>query len=480
MAKFRNISDREINILMKGRRISIPAGSIVEGPDNLKNYRALKEVTDLDYDKHVKHMPKFLKANPMHKLRAFINANSNSSEYAMRLQEKPILDSNITNITESINYVTRYPRGKKPPIYIAINGSNKEEYKNKILTTTKYTNVIFVDDPNYKTKETHLLLSISDNVLFDYDFITFIARYSFNNKISLPCPFVISDLNKESLKKDILNFRVKKDVHFTIATLVNNELQYKDFLSDLLSQRTDYKFEIIAVPNFNNEFTGCAEPLNIALDLADGVIVNLCHQDLRVNGAWVEGILNHVTNFAKNRIRWGILGMAGAYKYSSEFTPDKDGNALYLSDLTKNSKKSYAAIYREVYGNYREVQTIDELSLIMRKDSPFRFDQETFDHYHWYGADICLQALSMGYKNFAIDADCHHLSDGQGNLSGGHADAFVESGIKLFKKWSKTFPYFKTTTAMFLSRENLFIPVIFIVINRKNSNNKLPEIIRVP
>lgn len=171
--------------------------------------------------------------------------------------------------------------------------------------------------------------------------------------------------------------------------------------------------------------------------------------------------------------------MAGSYKYGAQYTPDKDGNALYLSDISNSSKKSYAGIYREVYGNFKEVQTVDELSLIMRKDSPFRFDSDTFDHFHWYGADICLKAISMGYKNFAIDADCMHLSDGQANLSGGHAEAFINQGIKLFKKWSTTFPYFRTTTAIFMSKERLFIPVIFVVINRKNGNTKLPEAITV-
>jgi hypothetical protein len=480
MSKFKNVSGRDFSVLIKGRRISIPPGSILEGPDSLKNYSALKEINQVEYDKHVKHMPKFMKANPMHKLRSFINSNSNSSEYAMRIQEKPVLESNLASSLAAAVYADSYPKDHKPPVFVYIEGENKDVTQHKVITLCNYSNVTFVnalkeipDIPNI------VALQISDGAVFDFDFITLIAKYSFNNKVSLPKPLVLSEITPDAVKNLILSHRIKKDVHITIATLVHNVNQYRDFVMDLSRQETDYKFEVIILPNFNKEFTSCAEPLNIALDLADGVVVNLCHQDLRVNAAWIDGISNHITNFARGNVKWGVLGMAGAYKYGKAYTPDVDANVLYLSDTTTASKKSFAAIYREVYGNYKEVQTLDELAMIVRKDSPFRFDATTFDHFHWYGADICLQALSMGYRNFAIDADCLHLSDGQGNLSGGHATAYVDGGIKLFKKWSTKFPYFKTTTGMFLGKEMLFIPLIFMLINRKNNNKNLPEIVKV-
>lgn len=480
MPKFKNVSGKDFNVLMRGRRISIPKGSIVEGPDSLKIYSSLKEVSELEYDKYVKHMPKFLKANPMHKLRAFINSNSNSSEYAMQLQEKPIIPSNMTNSLDTIVYAETYPKSGKPPVFVLVNSSNKENIKTKITSISKYPNINFINSESEMPNTPNtLVIQIDDPIVFDFDFVTLIARYSFNNKVVLPRPFILSDITEKGIKDLIKTHKIKRDVHITIATLVHNIEQYRNFVTDLSQQHTDYKFEVIMMPNFNNEFTSCAEPLNIALDLADGIVVNLCHQDLRVNTAWVEAISNHVTRLSRDKIKWGVLGMAGAFKYGKAYTPNVDANVLYLSDTTTTTKKSFAAIYREVYGNYKEVQTLDELSLIMKKDSPFRFDEKTFDHYHWYGADLCLQAMSMGYKNFAIDADCLHLSDGQGNLSGGHVDAYVAGGVKLFKKWAPYFPYFKTTTGMFLINEKLFIPLIFMLINRKNNNKNLPEIIKV-
>jgi hypothetical protein len=309
-----------------------------------------------------------------------------------------------------------------------------------------------------------IVIKVNSEVFFDFDYITFIAKRANNNKVILPKPFTLNELNINYVTAELHKYKVKKEVDLTISTLVHNLRQYTDFLEDLSKQKTKFTFEVISIPNFNNEFTCCAEPLNIALELADGKIVNLCHQDLRSNTAWIEGIMNHVDILNAGKEKWGVLGMAGAFKYSIASTPESEGNILFLSDTT-SSRQTFASIYRQVYGKRKEVQVIDELALIMQKNSPFRFDADTFNQYHWYGADICLQALSMGYKNYAIDADCLHLSNGQDNLSGGHASIFIEQGIKLFKKWSNTFPYFKTTTATFMSKERLFIPAIFMIIN---------------
>lgn len=479
MTKFKNISSNDFSVLINGRRISIPRGSIIDGPDSFKNYGALKEVSQIEYDKHVKHMPQFMKANPMHKLRSFINSNSNSSEYSMRLQENPVLESNVNNAISTARYANAYPKNTPCPIFIILEGDGIDAFRQKVTEICKYPNIIFIESTYIPQTPNNVVLQINSSLLFDFDFITLIAKYSFNNKIELPKPLVIPEISTDAIKNLILSYKVKNEVHITIATLVHNEEQYNNFIMDLSKQRTNYKFEMVIIPNFNKEFSGCAEPLNIALDLADGVVVNLCHQDLRVNATWIEGIINHITNFTRNNVKWGVLGMAGAFKYNHAYTPDSDANVLYLSDTTTTSGKSFAAIYREVYGNYREVQTLDELSLIMRKDSPFRFDEKTFSHFHWYGADICLQAISMGYRNFAIDADCLHLSDGQGNLQGEHVTSYIDGGVKLFKKWSNKFPYFKTTTGMFLSKEKLFIPLIFMLINRKNNNKNLTEMVKI-
>ena len=47
-------------------------------------------------------------------------------------------------------------------------------------------------------------------------------------------------------------------------------------------------------------------------------------------------------------------------------------------------------------GTIIPVQTVDEHCMIIRKNSKLKFDERTFDGFHCYGPDICLNALSKG------------------------------------------------------------------------------------
>ena len=54
------------------------------------------------------------------------------------------------------------------------------------------------------------------------------------------------------------------------------------------------------------------------------------------------------------------------------------------------------------------VATLDELLLIVKRDSGLRFDPDL--GFHLYGADICLQASEQGLAVVALAAQCHHNS----------------------------------------------------------------------
>jgi hypothetical protein len=255
---------------------------------------------------------------------------------------------------------------------------------------------------------------------------------------------------------NVLRSYKRKNYTFSIITLVNNKEQYNNFLNDLKNQKYSNNFEVIALPNFNNEYKGCSEALNIGKDLAEGEYVIYCHQDLRVPENWLSKISEHINNTSN----FGFLGMAGVkYKVSNE----NDG-AVYLT----NEKQ--LDFYRRTIGNKFEIQCLDELCIIGKRSDIFRFDESNFDHYHWYGADICLQALSSGRKNYAIDADCTHLSDGVSNISkNSHKDKYLDGASKLFKKWKEKIGNFRTTTASFEKDSG---KIIFLMYNHLSEDIK--------
>lgn len=235
--------------------------------------------------------------------------------------------------------------------------------------------------------------------------------------------------------------RFKK--RFSIVTLVNDEKMYIDLLNDIKNQDCNFDFEIIALPNFNNEYSSCAEALNIGLDIAEGEYVLMTHQDLRIPSNWFENIMDHIKSLIANDVKFGVLGMAGSWVGNNT-----EGGVIYL---TGNEQKYKGTPFE----HKTEVQCLDELCLIVKRSSEVRFDEIVCDNYHCYGTDLCLNYLSRGFHNFAINAPCIHLSDGFKNLCDiEKLNKYTNSSYMVFKKWRGIIPLFRNTTARFSAVEN--------------------------
>jgi hypothetical protein len=492
MPNFRNTSSREIGILYQGRKISIPPGAIVDGPEHFKMYRGLSRVTDDDVQRYHKILPKVVRQDPSSSLRKFIKPGE-SLMNSTNIESLPLSAYGIDSIYETKRYLDKYPKtGLKVSVYL---DGEKDKVKNFILSTAgriKFNNVEFIwlneeKDSEMKTASVRemydsqelLKMRHSPDLLIIDDYISTFVKVGCISKVKLPNVFEITELSSNFVKNTLIDKYISKSkVDISIVTLTHNPGQYNDMLDDLLKQRLNNSFEIVAIPNYNKEFSSCAESLNLGRELSSGEVVIMCHQDLRVPQGWLQGIMEHVKHFETRNIKWGVLGMAGCNKHGIGHHMDQDLCVIYLSDKVPDGR-TYAQAYRGMFGSRKEVQTVDELCMVVPKNAPFKFDEQLLDHFHWYGADICLDALSKGYRNFAIDAECVHLSDGRSNLSGGHAQKFIDDARKIWWKWSNRFPYFRTTTATFMFKEKVIVMGIFILINNGNGNKNLPEVVRM-
>ena len=260
--------------------------------------------------------------------------------------------------------------------------------------------------------------------------------------------FWANDINKLKLKHLDYNYLYgkyagelkyfeRKKKKFSIITVVNDETQYVDFLNDLKNQDCDVDFEVIPLPNFNNEYTGCSTALNLGMSIAEGEYIIMCHQDLRVPSNWINDIYESIRNFIINDINFGVLGMAGSWTRAN----DSDG-VIFLTGTTSSEK-------------FKEVQCLDELCLIIKNGNNIKFDSVNFPHYHCYGSDLCLAYINGGYRNFAINCPCTHLSDGFKNLTNiDHLNMYLKNTLVLFKKWRNTIPEFRNMTARFSRIQN--------------------------
>lgn len=298
---------------------------------------------------------------------------------------------------------------------------------------------------------------------------------------------VLADLETHDFSKPYDRSNYKKSEtkkNFAIITLSHTREQFEDFLKDLRNQNTNQTFEIIWLRNSQNEFKSPAEALNFGMSIANAEYYALTHQDLRCGPEWINKIREHFDYFDKSAIRYGFLGIAGCAK--NGFSQAAEYGAIYLSndasEIAPGMKPgtTFADLNRNRWGRYKEVQILDECAMFCRADLGIRYDEKTFDHYHWYGSDICLQALNKGFKNFAIDADCEHLSDGQSNLAKEeHAKSYIHHGSRLFKKWQSKFTYVRSTTASFYMNEGYWNPLIMMAVNAKyNKKHPLKVIVK--
>jgi glycosyltransferase involved in cell wall biosynthesis len=139
-------------------------------------------------------------------------------------------------------------------------------------------------------------------------------------------------------------------------------------------------------------FSSAAKAYNCAIDRAANDLIVFCHQDIVLPKEWLSQLDDALDYLEVQDPNWGVLGSYGK-------TQDGRGwGHVYSSGRGVIGK----ALARPV-----AIQTLDEIVLILRKSSGLRFDN-ALPHFHFYGTDICLRAMTRGMKSYAISAFCVH------------------------------------------------------------------------
>lgn len=249
---------------------------------------------------------------------------------------------------------------------------------------------------------------------------------------------------KNKISKYRWNKIPPEECDISIITLVHDMKEYKNLTDSLKNQKGKHKIEIIAIPNFYNQFESIPLALNNALDVCNGKNVIFIHQDVIVPKDWLNKIRKHIQQLDAERINWGVLGPAGITIDSKPY--------YYLSDSSLKKMHKQDKPRNEVF-------CLDEMCLIINKRNGLRFTDSKLNGFHFYGGDICVTAQTRGLKNFAIDVYCFHNSyDGRKNLMTEDSyKKFVDQAKKFhimlrekgIKKW-------RTTTAMGLNNKIIF------------------------
>jgi hypothetical protein len=163
------------------------------------------------------------------------------------------------------------------------------------------------------------------------------------------------------------------------------------------------------------------------------------HQDVFLADGWDQQLSVQLCEAER---RFGPLGIAGVYGVG----PCK-GFGLRESSLAAQRVGwvvDRGRVLRDGPELPAKVATLDELLLVVRRDTPLRFDPAL--GFHLYGADICLQAAERGLAVVAIEALCHHNS-GSVELPA----AFFKSAQVFARKWAHRLPV--ATPCVVIDRE---------------------------
>ncbi len=138
-------------------------------------------------------------------------------------------------------------------------------------------------------------------------------------------------------------------------------------------------------------FPSATAAYNDAIEKSANDLIVFCHQDMFFPLSWISELQQTIRSLEARDPNWGVLGCCGI---------TSDGQ--YRGYVYSSGVEIIGGP-----GEPAEIQTLDEIVLVLRKSSRLHFDRD-LPHFHLYGTDICLQAAARGMKSYAISILCIH------------------------------------------------------------------------
>jgi len=208
------------------------------------------------------------------------------------------------------------------------------------------------------------------------------------------------------------------EVPLTFVVCVNDEAQLEANLLRSPCLRAPSPHQVLL-------FRGCrsaAEGLNAGIAQAVNDLVVLVHQDVYLPEGWTARLAEEWREAERVGGPIGIGGIFGmeSRQESGSFV----GHVVDRDHLLARGDGRYP----------KDIDILDEVLLVVRRDTPARFDPAL--GWHLYGVDLCLSERRRGNRVVLLDALCHHNS-----LPSAEVDsAYRASEDVMAQKWSELLP----------------------------------------
>jgi len=204
---------------------------------------------------------------------------------------------------------------------------------------------------------------------------------------------------------------------WSLVVAVNNDTVLKQTL--LSSPAIDSGCQVILKRNFPS--AGMA--YNSGIAEARNEIIVFAHQDIYLPESWKLELESALSELAVRDPNWGALGPCGVgTKPPSDFA-----GYCYSTGLR--------GIVGQPFAGPVEVQSLDEIVLVIRRSSGILFD-EALPGFHLYGTDLCQLAKRRHLKSYAVPAFCIHNTNGIKSFP----TDFWRGYLYLRRKWPENLP----------------------------------------
>jgi hypothetical protein len=204
---------------------------------------------------------------------------------------------------------------------------------------------------------------------------------------------------------------------FSVAAAVND----REILAACLMRSPDLASGGLTLRTYEG-YDSAAKALNDGLKESAAPIVIFAHQDVYFPKGWLDRLIAQIKIVEGGHPNWGVIGLYGRRVVS--------GDEVGLVWSTGLGRLVGTGGFEPA-----EVQTLDELTLIVRRDSGLSFD-EGIPSFHLYGTDIVTQGRDRGIPSFVVDAPAIHNSTPTRKLTGMYARGYRY----MQRKWRRYLP----------------------------------------
>lgn len=211
---------------------------------------------------------------------------------------------------------------------------------------------------------------------------------------------------------------------FALIAAVNDD----DILAGCLARSPDVtegRLPLTAIRGARN----MAQAYNAGLDQTESRYAIFAHQDVYLPRGWLDRAIAALEELETDHSDWMVAGPYGVCADGSH------AGRVWDVGMTKE--------LGEAGFTYAPVVSLDELLLILRRDSDYRFDND-LPHFHLYGTDVVQTCLTTGRSAWALELPLVHNSQPVASLGGGYAAAHNY----MRRKWRGRLPIPTTVTPL--------------------------------